>query len=235
MLDRMTLAVARRHVACAALVLALAVLAAAATPELVQAQAAPSSSEDAADAEAPGTAWDYIRAWYRLQWRWRLLWLERLRAEASDEDERCGDAELQSSEQCDDGNTEPGDGCSARCELEDKAQTPGDDRPGFVLCASSTDPSLTCGPGQRCCRSPENVCDPLELDCQRENVTVGWGDDCDGPEDCQGDLTCVRGKYGSSCTGANPQQGYPVLCHVDSDCTFLLEARCGADGVCVKL
>jgi cysteine-rich repeat protein len=228
-----TLAVARRRVGCVALVLALAV---ACTPEPAQAQAEPTStsgSEEAADPEAPGTAWDYFRTWYRLQWRWHRLWLERRRAEASHE--RCGDAQLQSSEQCDDGNTAPGDGCSASCELEDKAETPGDDRPGFVLCASSADARLTCSPEQRCCRSPENVCDTLERDCQREDVTVGWGDDCDGPEDCEADLTCVSSKYGSSCTGANPQQGYPVLCHVDSDCAFILEARCGADGVCTKL
>jgi len=221
-----TLAAVKRSASCVALALALMTTA----TQLVHAQEVPDSAEEA---EAPGSAWDYLRALARLHWRWYLLWLDRQRAEATHE--QCGDGELQADEQCDDGNIEPADGCSAACAIEDNTATPGDDRPGFVLCASSTDATLTCSPEQRCCRSPENVCDTLEQDCQRPDVTVGWGDDCDGPEDCDSDLTCVRGKYGSSCTPANPQQGYPVLCHVDSDCSFVPETRCGADGVCVKL
>jgi cysteine-rich repeat protein len=210
------------------------VLAIACTTQPIQAQEPPTGSDGAEQSEAPGTPWDYVRAWSRLHWRWYLLWLERQRAQGAT-DERCGDGELQEGEQCDDGNLEPDDGCGTRCELADNPGTPGDDRPGFVLCASSTDPSLTCSPEQRCCRSPENVCDTLEQDCQRPDVTVGWGDDCDGPEDCASELTCVRGKYGTSCTPANPQQGYPVLCHVDSDCSFIPETRCGAEGACAKL
>ncbi|HTU58652.1 MAG TPA: DUF4215 domain-containing protein [Polyangiales bacterium] len=222
-----TLAAVKRLAGCLALVLALVC-----ASQQVHAQEQP-SPDSAEEAQAPGSAWDYFRAIARLHWRWYLLWLERQRAQASHE--RCGDGELQTNEQCDDGNIEAGDGCSAECAIEDNATTPGDDRPGFVSCASSADPSLTCSPEQRCCRSPENVCDTLEQDCQRPDVTVGWGDDCDGPEDCDTDLTCVRGKYGSSCTPANPQQGYPVLCHVDSDCSFVPESRCGADGSCIKL
>lgn len=225
-----TLAAVKRSLGCVALALALTC-----TTQLVHAQEEPStdSANTDEDAVGPGSAWDYFRALARLRWRWYLLWLDRQRAE--DTLEQCGDGELQTNEQCDDGNVEPADGCGAQCEIEDSAETPGDDRPGFVLCASSTDPSLTCSPEQRCCRSPENVCDTLEQDCQRPNVTVGWGDDCDGPEDCDTGLTCVRGKYGSSCTPVNPQQGYPVLCHVHSDCSFLPETRCGSDGVCIKL
>jgi cysteine-rich repeat protein len=188
----------------------------------------------AAGAESPSprvdSAWDYFRFWYALHRRWHRRW----RAEPA-EQHQCGDAERQGDEQCDDGNLDAGDGCDASCELEDDATTPGDDRPGFVLCASSEDPGLTCSPEQRCCRSPENVCDSLEQDCQRPDVTVGWGDNCDGPEDCEDGLTCVRGKYGAGCTPANPQQGYPVLCHVEADCAFMPETRCAEDGSCVKL
>lgn len=153
-------------------------------------------------------AWDFFRAWYwyRLHRRWHRLWRDAQGGEPTQPDVK-----------------------------EDNVNTPGDDRPGYVLCASADDPSLTCSPEQRCCRSPENVCDSLQQDCQRPDVTVGWGDNCDGPEDCEQGLTCVRAKYGASCTAANPQQAYPVMCHADRDCMFLPEARCGADGVCAKL
>lgn len=219
-----TLSAVKRSLGCTLLVLALTC---AAQPALAQTQ-----PDDAEDSAAPGTVWDYFRALARLRWRWYLLWLERQREARHEE---CGDGELQGAEQCDDGNREAGDGCSERCELEDDLSTPGDDRPGFVSCASESDENLTCSPEQRCCRSPENVCDTLEQDCQRPDVTVGWGDDCDGPEDCDAERTCVRSKYGASCQPQNPQQGYPVLCHRHSDCAFLPETRCDSDGVCVKL
>lgn len=182
----------------------------------------------------PDDAWSHwaaIQRWHARAWRHRHHrhhdhepdWL------------RCGDATLDADEQCDDGNREPNDGCDARCQLEDDASTPGDDRPGYVACASNAAPDLTCSPEQQCCRSPENVCDDLEQQCRREGVTVAWGDDCDGPEDCDSGLSCVRSKYGASCVPQNPQQGYPVLCHSHADCLFLPESGCAPDGVCTKL
>jgi cysteine-rich repeat protein len=223
---RVTRAVVGRRIGCAVLV--LAALCASYQPALAVAE----DSVEQPQADPSITAWDYyFRAWYRLHRRWHRIWRGHGPIQA-----KCGDGKLQSDEQCDDGNVDPSDGCDASCQLEDNPTTPGDDRPGFVLCASNADPNLTCSPEQRCCRSPENVCDTWAQDCQRPDVTVGWGDNCDGPEDCDDELTCVRGsKYGASCTPSNPKQGYPVLCHADTDCAFLPEAGCGSDGVCAKL
>jgi cysteine-rich repeat protein len=51
-----------------------------------------------------------------------MLWEERADCEdwvdvrvTCSADPLCGDGDLDSGEECDDGNTEPGDGCSARC------------------------------------------------------------------------------------------------------------------------
>jgi hypothetical protein len=171
--------------------------------------AAGAAQEPPADAGTPQTianAWDYFRELRRLRWwRWHRRWHP-----TENDDQDAGTA------------------------VDDDANTPGDDRPGFVSCPGSDDAALVCSPEQRCCRSPLITCDSIEQDCQRPDVTVGWGDNCDGPEDCEAGLTCVRGKYGASCTPANPQQGYPVLCHSDSDCVFIPESYCRVDGICVK-
>lgn len=225
---RVTLAVVRRRIGYT--LLAFAAVSASYLPPAAAADEVAVTADD--DTQPTISAWEFFSSWYwyRLHRRWHRLWHG-----GQTPGTTCGDAELQPNEQCDDGNRESNDGCDARCQLEDNAATPGDDRPGYVACTSEADPELTCSPEQRCCRSPENVCDSLEQDCQRPDVTVGWGDNCDGPEDCEAGLTCVRGKYGASCTPANPQQGYPVLCHTDSDCAFLPETRCAADGICTKL
>jgi cysteine-rich repeat protein len=216
-----------------ALVVTCAVLPAAAQTAPGE-EEAPTTTTTTTTSESAAAAWnEYLRAWYVvLHRRWHRIWGG---GHEEPPTSLCGDGELAEGEQCDDGNAETGDGCDASCQREDDAATPGDDRPGYVACASADDPALICSPEQRCCRSPENVCDPIERDCQRPDVTVGWGDNCDGPEDCEDGLTCVRAKYGASCQPSNPQQGYPVLCHVDSDCNFLPEHRCAADGICVKL
>jgi hypothetical protein len=172
--------------------------------------AAGTAAEPAADAGAPQTiesAWDYFLELRRLAW-WR--WHRRWHPTQNDGDQDAGTP------------------------VEDDANTPGDDRAGFVSCPGGDDAALVCSPEQRCCRSPLITCDSIEQDCQRPDVTVGWGDNCDGPEDCEAGLTCVRGKYGASCTPPNPQQGYPVLCHATTDCVFLPESYCREDGVCAK-
>ncbi len=40
-------------------------------------------------------------------------------------DQACGDGWVSGDEQCDDGNTDPGDGCDARCQSEDEPDPPG--------------------------------------------------------------------------------------------------------------
>ena len=227
---RVMLAVVRRRIGYT--VLAFAAVFASYLPPAAAADEAAEAQQAEDDTQPAISAWDFFRSWYwyRLHRRWHRLWHGSQTPATT-----CGDGELQPNEQCDDGNRDSNDGCDTRCQIEDNASTPGDDRPGYVACASDADPALICSPEQRCCRSPENVCDSLEQDCQRPDVTVGWGDNCDGPEDCETGLTCVRAKYGASCTPATPQQGYPVLCHADIDCAFLPETRCAADGICTKL
>jgi cysteine-rich repeat protein len=128
-------------------------------------------------------------------------------------------------EACDDGNQTDHDGCSASCKLDDDARTPGDDRPGYVLCAVPPAPGITCGPGTLCCLTDGPVCADVEQGCvDRYNVAS-----CDGPEDCANTgFHCeLQSHYGSSCT---PSEGQITWCHHDADCARLFPWL--GDGVC---
>jgi cysteine-rich repeat protein len=76
----------------------------------------------------------------------------------------CGDGILQDGEQCDDGNTDSGDGCSSSCQIE--------------ICFRCPEP-----PGQPCidyCQCGNGILDPYET-CDDGNTISGDG--CSG--DCQ--------------------------------------------------
>lgn len=128
---------------------------------------------------------------------------------------RCGNGVVDPGEACDDGNREPGDGCSARCELDDVLSTPGDDRPGYLVCRGAAGPETTCGPGQGCCLNGTDadpsvaVCAAALSDCE---VTPAF-ETCDGHEDCPEGTRCRGTRFGNQCG-----QGYYDVCHTAADC-----------------
>ena len=146
----------------------------------------------------------------------------------------CGNRVVENGEACDDGNLTSGDGCSASCQREDNAKTPGDDRAGYATCTSSSSgTALTCGDGLGCCPDPTNVpagpiCAATRTDCGFVMAFIVF---CDGPEDCAAGQVCLNGKYDNSCvTGQpGPAGGYAQLCHSDRDCGT---AKCASDGWC---
>lgn len=126
--------------------------------------------------------------------------------------ERCGDGVVGAGELCDDGNLVDGDGCSSACQLDDNLGTVGDDRAGFVLCASPFgSPAVTCGPGLGCCNDPPGThCELSNQQCQSPFDFQG----CDGPEDCGG-AGCDVTRNTTAC-GASV--AFNVRCHIDADC-----------------
>lgn len=113
----------------------------------------------------------------------------------------CGDSELDGAEQCDDGNVEDDDGCSAQCVAEE----------GYLCDASECEPD--CGDGKLVGeQAGADGCDDGNTDdddgcsatCQ---VELGWA--CEGePSDCQ--KTCGDGiaQEGESCDeGPNNADG----------------------------
>ncbi|MES1183579.1 MAG: hypothetical protein ABUL60_07170 [Myxococcales bacterium] len=152
-----------------------------------------------------------------------LAWL--VAASGCQTSDPCGDGVVDGDEACDDGNRADHDGCSASCELDDDARTPGDDRPGYVVCAVPPAPGITCGLGTLCCLTDGPVCADVEQGCvDRYNVAS-----CDGPEDCsRPDFHCeLQSHYGTSCT---PSEGQVTWCHRDADCANLFPWL--GDGVC---
>ena len=122
----------------------------------------------------------------------------------------CGDGALQAGEQCDDGNTTSRDGCSASCGFDDDTSTPGDDRPGFMVCGSSN-----CATGDECCLDGSgNV-----RVCQLPGTTCNgvWGE-CDGPEDCSNGDLCWEARW-PLCTPPDSLDPRGTRrCHTDADC-----------------
>lgn len=122
----------------------------------------------------------------------------------------CGDGVLQAGEQCDDGNTTSRDGCSASCGFDDDTRTPGDDRPGFMVCGSSN-----CATGDECCIDGSGN----TRTCQLPGTTCAavWGD-CDGPEDCANGELCWEARW-PFCTAPDSLDPRGTRrCHVDADC-----------------
>ena len=108
----------------------------------------------------------------------------------------CGDGTLDESEECDDGNTEDGDGCSASCLLEEVIPPVTECEPeAQQIC--STDLLGICAAGTQICdaegfwgeclqdeQSTEEVCDD-ELDNDCDGITDCDDEDCLANEVCQ--------------------------------------------------
>jgi cysteine-rich repeat protein len=89
----------------------------------------------------------------------------------------CGDGVIEIPEQCDDGNTNPGDGCSATCTEEDGYHCVGEPSECFPLCI-------------------DGILDGYETDVDcggPECPQCGFGKNCNGVSDCS-TYACTGGK-----------------------------------------
>ena len=117
----------------------------------------------------------------------------------------CGDGVVQAWEECDDGNTQDGDGCSAVCESSAMCSGP-------VGCdASVVDAPVGSTPDAS--TIPIDAPRPLGWDCQVA---------CDGDGSCAADVDCTMAdNCAITCGGANACQGAvtcgPGACTVDCD------------------
>jgi hypothetical protein len=107
----------------------------------------------------------------------------------------------------------------------DIANTPGDDRAGYVVCGS-----MSCSSGERCCSGAALTCDSA-ANC---GAPTSLGATCDGPEDCPSGQKCFANKNGHSCGDPGSQAQSYTVCHVSGDCAG---ATCAGSGtaclVCV--
>jgi len=125
----------------------------------------------------------------------------------------CGNGAVEAGEQCDDGNTVSGDGCSATCQTEAPAPRCGD---GTVDAGEQCDDGNTVS-GDGCSATCQNEVAPPQCG----NGTVDAGEQCDdgntaGGDGCSatcqietvcGDGTCDAGETAASC----PADCAPVL------------------------
>jgi cysteine-rich repeat protein len=128
----------------------------------------------------------------------------------------CGDNQIEGAEQCDDGDTDPGDGCSATCQIES----------GWTCTGEPSTCVTVCGDGL--IRGIE-ACDDDDLDnndgCSSTcTIETGWT--CAGePSVC--DAICgdglVRPGEGCDDSGTAPGDGCDAACDVESGWTCMGE------------
>jgi cysteine-rich repeat protein len=121
----------------------------------------------------------------------------------------CGNMVVDANEACDDGNTMSSDGCSAVCQLDDDARTPGDDRRGFVSCGAGVGPRPACTPDQLCCLQTDSMTPSYA--CVAPGGTCESRFACDGPEDCSDSQVC--------CQQTSESMTETILCRTASECT----------------
>jgi cysteine-rich repeat protein len=97
----------------------------------------------------------------------------------------CGDSVVQAGEQCDDGNTASGDGCSATCQIE----------PCYTCTGQpSVCTLMTCTPLDQC--HVAGTCDPASGACSNPPAPDGTSCDdrifCNGTDTCDGSGNCVH-------------------------------------------
>lgn len=141
----------------------------------------------------------------------------------------CGDKLIAGAEQCDDGNTANGDGCSASCAVE----------PGFTCSGCPSGPTsscvATCGDGivagtEECDDGNSVNGDCCSSSCHFEAATVECrpaAGICDSAEHCSGSSgSCPTDGFASSGTPCRASMG---VCDLGETCTGS-SATCPADG-----
>ena len=123
----------------------------------------------------------------------------------------CGDGVVnQQSEQCDDGNTLAGDGCSGTCQVEPNHTCP----PQGGACSVS----FTCGDGVV---NPGEVCDQGQYQgspgCSADCETQDPGYNCVPGQPCVAAATCGNGRIepGETCDPPNPGNGCSTTCQAE--------------------
>jgi len=134
----------------------------------------------------------------------------------------CGDGVVHGDEECDDGNTIGGDGCSASCTFDNNPKTPGDDRPGVMVCGVGQPPCRTDG---QCCESQgKQQCVRVPTACR------GRANYCDGPEDCATGEVCWQARSATCIAEDSTPQYGDRRCHTDADCDKY--ETCSTKGTC---
>ena len=124
----------------------------------------------------------------------------------------CGDGVVnQSSEQCDDGNTLAGDGCSGTCQVEPNHTCP----PQGGACSVS----FRCGDGVI---NPGEVCDQGQFTgspgCSSDCKTQDPGYNCAPGQQCVALFVCGNGRIeqGETCDPPNPGNGCSATCQTEA-------------------
>ena len=150
--------------------------------------------------------------------------------------DHCGNGTVEKDlgEQCDDGNTIDGDGCSSDCHNEATSETicndaVDNDNDGKVDCGDDDCDGLLCGENGRLCR--EHMCVCPGGDGPESNCTDGSDDDCDGQvdcadSDCATDPVCNGDAEGICGDGVDNDTDGQTDC-ADSDCDG---KACGENG-----
>jgi cysteine-rich repeat protein len=140
----------------------------------------------------------------------------------------CGNQRFEPPEECDDYNTDYGDGCTPDCKLEDLSGTPGDDR--IALSCGST----SCKKGEQCIVKQNDF---APYTCVYRGARAEQDTEyaeCDGPEDCFPSQTCAAmpndppqpsRNYWMRCEHNSElrrlgRATWAISCHTDADCPF---------------
>jgi cysteine-rich repeat protein len=134
----------------------------------------------------------------------------------------CGNNTVEDGEECDDGNTTPGDGCDSSCDLEpfcgngvedaDEQCDDGNTLPGDGCAPDCTLEAVTCGDGiksegEECDDGNTTPGDGCDAFCRIETNTCGNGS-IDGAEECDGvDLNgrdCTSFGFSGGTLGCGP-------------------------------